>query len=69
MNDVSKNASEVLLSCSGLGKRFDEGRLDVTVLRGVDLQVRRGETVAVVGASGSGKSTFLRTFNAMEDFQ
>ena len=36
-----------LLACTGLTKRFTEGRLDVTVLRGIDLQVQRGDTVAV----------------------
>ena len=44
----------VILQAQGLVKRFNEGPLDVTILHGVDLSVQRGQTVAVVGASGSG---------------
>ncbi|MCA0324602.1 MAG: amino acid ABC transporter ATP-binding protein [Proteobacteria bacterium] len=39
------------------------------VLRGVDLQVARGDVVAVIGRSGSGKSTLLRCVNGLEEFQ
>ena len=39
------------------------------VLKGIDLQVERGEVIAIIGKSGSGKSTLLRCINGLEDFQ
>jgi len=40
---------------------------DVEVLKGIDIKINKGDIVAVIGASGSGKSTFLRCLNCMED--
>ncbi|MGN0741076.1 MAG: amino acid ABC transporter ATP-binding protein [Candidatus Fimadaptatus sp.] len=51
-----------MIEVKGLKKNF--GKLEV--LKGVDLQVRRGEVVVIIGPSGSGKSTFLRSLNLLE---
>ena len=42
---------------------------DVQILKGVSLQVKRGEVVVLIGASGSGKTTFIRCINLLEEIQ
>ncbi|MCA6940223.1 amino acid ABC transporter ATP-binding protein [Pectobacterium polaris] len=53
---------DIVLRIRGLQKRFGA----VEVLKGIDLDVRRGEKIAIIGGSGSGKSTLLRCLNFME---
>ena len=54
-----------LLQIEGLRKRFGA----VEILKGVDLEVRQGEVVSIIGSSGSGKTTLLRCVNLLEDFE
>jgi len=59
-------ATEVVLACQGLSKVFDDGRLNLTVFAGIDLEVRRGERIAIIGASGAGKSTLLHILGGLD---
>ena len=56
------NTNEVLIKTENLQKSF--GKLDV--LTGIDMEIKKGEVVVVIGPSGSGKSTFLRCLNRLE---
>ena len=55
--------NEKLIEVRGLKKNFQENE----VLRGIDVDIYRGDVVCVIGASGSGKSTFLRCLNLLEE--
>jgi lipoprotein-releasing system ATP-binding protein len=58
--------SEILARVRGLTKTYRSGERVLTVLRGLDLDLERGEMVAVVGESGVGKSTLLHLLGALD---
>jgi lipoprotein-releasing system ATP-binding protein len=57
---------DVVIRCNNLGKTYSEGSLVTPVFEGLQLAVKKGETVAIVGASGAGKSTLLHLLGGLD---
>ena len=66
VKEPARELSEVHLSARDLRRSFKIGARQIDVLRGISLDVRRGESVFLVGASGAGKTTLLYTLAGLE---
>lgn len=55
--------TETLIKIENLHKSFGKNE----VLKGINLEIKRGEVVVIIGPSGSGKSTLLRSMNLLEE--
>ena len=62
MENNMRPASDAVIRVRGLKKDFE----NLSVLKGIDADIHKGDVVCVIGASGSGKSTFLRCLNLLE---
>jgi lipoprotein-releasing system ATP-binding protein len=58
--------SDLILKARGLKKTYSSGKLATPVLHGIDFDLKRGETVAIIGSSGSGKSTLLHCLGTLD---
>ena len=58
--------SEVLLEMKGIVREFDNGGEMLRILKGIDLEVKKGEFLAIVGPSGSGKSTLMNIIGLLD---
>ena len=65
LHEPTDEATDGIIVARDVHKWFGE----LHVLRGIDLTVTAGEVVVIFGASGSGKSTFIRTINRLEEHQ
>lgn len=59
-------AEDVMIECDGLVKIYKTKDIEVLALQGLDLTVKRGELMAIIGNSGSGKSTFLNMIGGLD---
>ena len=59
--------AELIVQATGIYKTYDTGKLKVEALKGIDLEVRSGEMVAIMGPSGCGKTTLLNCLSGLDE--
>lgn len=65
-NEGTQENNDVMISCDNLVKIYKTSEIEVVALQGLDLEIKRGELMAIVGNSGSGKSTLLNMLGGLD---
>src|SRR5690349_19759123 len=65
-DEMNERAQDAVIGVEDVHKYYDLGETKVHALRGVSLDIRRGEFVAIMGSSGSGKSTFMNMLGCLD---
>ena len=64
--NVAAVESDIMIQCENLVKIYKTDEIEVVALQGLDLEVKKGELMAIVGNSGSGKSTLLNMLGGLD---
>lgn len=66
MSSMGIDMSEIMVQADNLVKIYKTKDIEVVALQGLDLTVKKGEFMAIIGSSGSGKSTFLNMLGGLD---
>ncbi|MDP8209075.1 MAG: ABC transporter ATP-binding protein [Candidatus Electryonea clarkiae] len=66
MNNGDRSPDSQMLKAIGLTKNFKLDKTEIQVLRGIDIEVKKGEFISIIGPSGAGKSTLLHILGTLE---
>ncbi len=65
---MSGQKAKIMISVNNIHKLYVTGNNSLHVLKGIDLEIKKGEFVSIIGSSGSGKSTLLNIVGILDNY-